>query len=283
MPPPVMRFPPRLDLAPLRRALWSARINHYYREDGEGQWIVLTDATRLAEARELAERWQAGERLDVAVPPKAARGGGRAVATLSSAPLTTALVAVCVVIFLLMQGLQLMMVEALAIAPLTFSASGVGSAGLGATLASGQLWRLFTPALMHFGVSHLVFNLMWVWYFGRQIELRGGTLALALLVAITALVGNLAQYAAGGLLFGGMSGVVYGLLGYVWLRARQAPASGYHLPQMLMLFMLGWLVLCMTPLAVWIGFGNVANEAHLGGLLAGLAAALAVHARAAAR
>ncbi|BBI75048.2 hypothetical protein HAALTHF_43560n [Vreelandella aquamarina] len=40
---------------------------------------------------------------------------------------------------------------------------------------------------------------------------------------------------------------------------------------MLVVFMLGWMVFTMTDIASTVGFGNVANEAHLGGLLVGLA------------
>ena len=101
------------------------------------------------------------------------------------------------------------------------------------------------------------------------IELRS-RLMKAVIVVIAAVVSNLAQYFTGTLLFGGMSGVDYALLGYVWLMSRLRPAQGYFVPQMLVVFMLGWMVFTMTGLADAIGFGNVANEAHLGGLLAGL-------------
>ena len=90
------------------------------------------------------------------------------------------------------------------------------------------------------------------------------------LVVVAGLAGNLAQYATGTVLFGGMSGVDFALLGYVWLMSRRAPASGFFVPQMLVLFMLGWMVFTMTDVAGLVGFGNVANEAHLGGLLVGL-------------
>lgn len=68
-----------------------------------------------------------------------------------------------------------------------------------------------------------------------------------------------------------MSGVDYALLGYVWLMSRRAPHSGFFVPQMLVVFMLGWMVFTMTDAAGAVGFGNVANEAHLGGLVVGLA------------
>jgi len=52
--------------------------------------------------------------------------------------------------------------------------------------------------------------------------------------------------------------------------SRRVPASGFFVPQMLVVFMLGWMVFTMTDMAGSVGFGNVANEAHLGGLLVGL-------------
>lgn len=48
------------------------------------------------------------------------------------------------------------------------------------------------------------------------------------------------------------------------------PAKQIFVPQMLVVFMLGWMVFTMTDIAGSVGFGNVANEAHLGGLLVGL-------------
>ena len=37
-------------------------------------------------------------------------------------------------------------------------------------LGHGQLWRLFTSALPHVNVLHLVFNLYWLWVFGSIVE-----------------------------------------------------------------------------------------------------------------
>lgn len=160
--------------------------------------------------------------------------------------------------------------RALIIVPVHPSAQGLVAGSLGDALAGGQIWRLVTPALLHFGWMHLIFNMLWLWYFGRQVEALQGSRWLALIVVIAAVVSNLAQYFTGTLLFGGMSGVDYALLGYVWLMSRLRPEQGYFVPQMLVVFMLGWMVFTMTGLADAIGFGNVANEAHLGGLLAGL-------------
>lgn len=100
--------------------------------------------------------------------------------------------------------------------------------------------------------------------------MQGSRWMLALLLA-AGIGANMAQYATGTVLFGGMSGVVYALLGHVWIMSRRVPQSGFFVPTMLVVFMLGWMVFTMTALAEHVGFGNVANEAHLGGLVVGLA------------
>ena len=70
--------------------------------------------------------------------------------------------------------------------------------------------------------------------------------------------------------FGGMSGVIYGLLGYIWIRNLLAPHPLIALPKELIIFMIGWLFVCMTGiLDVLLGVG-IANAAHATGLLIGM-------------
>ncbi len=131
----------------------------------------------------------------------------------------------------------------------------------------GQIWRLFTPIFIHFHPLHILFNMLWLRDLGSMIEGRQSPLHLALLVLVIAAGSNLAQFYFGHAPnFGGMSGVVYGLLGYIWLRGRFDPGSGLFLHQTTVIMMLVWLVACYT------GFlGPVANTAHLAGLLMGAA------------
>lgn len=129
-----------------------------------------------------------------------------------------------------------------------------------------QPWRLFTPALIHLSATHLFFNLFWWWYLGGRLELRFGSGHLALVTAVTAIAANLAQWYSSGPLFGGLSGVVYGLLGFCAVYGWQRRTT-LTLPNALLVFMVGWLVLGYTDL-LWV---NMANEAHLFGLLSGLA------------
>ena len=130
-----------------------------------------------------------------------------------------------------------------------------------------QAWRYVTPAFIHFSVLHLVFNLLWWWYLGGQIEQRLGSGKLFILLIVGAALPNIAEFFASGPRFGGLSGVVYALLGYSWLRARLQPDCGLAMPPALMGFMLVWLVLGFLDM-----LGTpTANMAHLAGLLVGLA------------
>jgi len=70
----------------------------------------------------------------------------------------------------------------------------------------------------------------------------------------------------GGPNFGGMSGVVYGLLGYIWIRGKLDPGSGLFLHRETVIMMIVWFFLCFTG---WVG--DIANGAHAGGLLIGMA------------
>ena len=133
-------------------------------------------------------------------------------------------------------------------------------------IREGEIWRLFTSMFIHFGLMHLVFNLFWLNDLGSMIERRQSVLVLALLVLVSSAATNLAQYAASGPLSGGMSGVVYCLFGYVWLRGRFDPGSGLYASQPTVIIMLAWFVLCLTGL-----MGPIGNASHAAGLAIGTA------------
>ena len=142
---------------------------------------------------------------------------------------------------------------------------------------NGQYWRLLTPAFLHFGWLHIVFNGLWLWELGHRVELLLGSRMLVLLFLLVALLSNGAQYLfSGPAIFGGMSGVVYGLLGFSWVAGRLHPRWALEPPRAIMLLMVGWLVVCLLGIVEVLGFGAIANAAHVGGLLAGAALGLLV-------
>jgi GlpG protein len=140
-------------------------------------------------------------------------------------------------------------------------------------LQTQQWWRLFTPAFLHFSVMHIIFNLIWWWVLGSQLERTFGSMALAVIFVIAAISSNVAQLIVSGPNFGGLSGVVYALFGYVWWIGLLRPQWGLGLPNNLVYFLLGWLALGYFDV-LWV---NMANEAHLFGLISGCLMALATH------
>jgi GlpG protein len=127
-----------------------------------------------------------------------------------------------------------------------------------------ELWRLVTPIFLHFSVMHIVFNMMSLASIGRLLEGRYGRVWMVGFVLLTGIGSNLAQYAMSGPNFGGMSGVVYALFGFAWIRGWCDPTAGFRLGANSVFIMLLWLVLCFQG-----SLGAVANYAHLGGLVLG--------------
>jgi GlpG protein len=145
-------------------------------------------------------------------------------------------------------------------------------------ISRGEVWRLVTPIFLHFGAMHLLFNMWMLWDLGRLVEGSRGSLKFLGLVLVVAVVSNFAQffitslydprYAYG--IFGGMSGVLFGLLGYAWMKSRYDPAAEIYVHPNTVTFMMIWLVVCALGL-----IGHVANWAHSVGLAVGMAIGIA--------
>ena len=160
--------------------------------------------------------------------------------------------------------------------PLRLAPGGIVLLPLAEGLAAGQWWRLVSPAFLHFGVFHIVFNSLWLWELGRRVEFVYGFTRYLLFFFIAAIASNLGQHfwndTAG--IFGGMSGVVYALVGYIGVRQRLAPHPALMVPPAILAFMVGWLILCLTGVVDVFMAGGIANGAHVGGLVAGALAGL---------
>lgn len=133
-------------------------------------------------------------------------------------------------------------------------------------IRAGEIWRLVTPIFLHGGLLHLLFNMLWLYQLGGQIEARESSRYMAVMVLVLATLCNTAQYIVSGPLFVGMSGVVYGLLGYLWMMTQFQVATRYILSQQTVMFMLLWLGLCLVGI-----IPHVANTEHVVGLLLGVA------------
>lgn len=133
-------------------------------------------------------------------------------------------------------------------------------------ILNGEVWRAITPAFLHFGWMHIIFNMMWWKDLGNIIEYSRGKKFLILFFVVSAIFSNFSQYFISGPAFGGMSGVVYALLGYLWMNKKFNPSTEFSLPKSDVALMVGWFFLCLFGV---FSFG-VANMAHAGGLTLGM-------------
>lgn len=125
--------------------------------------------------------------------------------------------------------------------------------------------RLIGPVFFHFSLLHIAFNTMWWWQLGGSIEKVMGKMELVQLFLLSAILSNLGQFIVSGPNFGGLSGVVYGVVGYVWWAGWLAPEKGLVLSKAIVGFLLFWLLLGFVDVLPV----NMANTAHLLGLVSG--------------
>jgi GlpG protein len=131
-------------------------------------------------------------------------------------------------------------------------------------IRKGQIWRLVSPIFLHFGLMHIGFNMLILMRFGNMIEKRKGVLFLLCMIIITGSLSNIGQLLAGAPNFGGMSGVNYGLFGYIWMQSKFNPSSGFRLSRDTVIMLVAWFFICFT------GILPIANAAHTVGLGIGI-------------
>ncbi len=244
----------------------------------------LADEDRLDEFRGELQRYERGEYAPISAPPPAPRvpprretsrpttSGmvSRAWELFAPAPWTIFICIACVVATLLTGFFQVptRFSRALAIIPMNLSGGG-GSYLLVDDdpflwFARGEVWRLFTPALIHAHFLHLLLNLNLFYVFGTVIERVRGSWRLAGLTVLSAVAGNIAQYWWSGPLFCGLSGVGYALYGYIWMKSLFQPETRFVIPRQLHVVFWVWTIICFS------GLLPIANGAHSAGLVVGI-------------
>lgn len=239
-------------------------VAEFLQNPGDPRYAAASDAAR--DVRVEAERKEERARRNVIDMRKrwSAPAGGR--------PLTLALIAVSVLVGIVTRlGEQREpVITKLSIASYWIQGGKVYWNEL-SDIRHGEVWRLVTPIFLHFSFFHLLFNMLWLIDLGSQIEFRMGTWRFGFLVLTIAAVSNWCQYEygvfrdTGGPLFGGMSGVVFGLFGYFWMKGKFDPEFGVAFHPTTVMYMIGWMFLCMTG---WVG--PIANTAHVMGLVTGM-------------
>lgn len=265
-----LRLPLSVDLSGFVALLQRLQVPCRVSEES-GEQVLRVPEAAAEQVRELYLRYPQGDQSIVDEPVQGQRT--RLMSTLTRNPLTTlVLLLTLLVAAVTLLGDNLAAVRWLNFTDFKIEGDYAYVATLEQTLATHQWWRLLTPIFVHFGILHLAMNGMWYWELGRRIEYRQGGLKLLALTLIFALISNACQYVFGGPgIFGGLSGVLYGLLGHCWLYQKLAPSEAYRLPSGVVILMLIWLVVCLTGAVEVLSLGTVsiANAAHVGGLLAG--------------
>ncbi|MBL4780880.1 MAG: rhomboid family intramembrane serine protease [Porticoccaceae bacterium] len=266
------------DLDLLVLALNRKNIAYRLVESDEGHELWLDQSQGLAEVEQLIAHIQQMTVVEKTVNADRPKGVGLLSVYLSRVPVTLFTLALGVLGFLLV-NYQPDSVHLFTFVDFSL-ANGRGPVfvPLEKSVAAGEYWRFVSPAFLHFGIFHVVFNSLWLWEFGRRVELVSGRSAYLVLMLALASGSNAGQYLWDGpVLFGGLSGVVYGLVGYVWVRNRLAPNPLLNVQPGIIYMLIGWLLICLFGIVDLFINGGVANGAHVSGLLIGmLAGAFAV-------
>jgi GlpG protein len=146
-------------------------------------------------------------------------------------------------------------------------------------IREGQIWRLFSPCVMHRDFLHILFNMIWVLILGKQLEQRLRPWRYVALMLIIGVLSNIAQYLISGPLFLGYSGIVVGMAGFIWVRQKIAPWEGYPLQKSTLIFLLLFVIamfalevgsFVLEHLHVLNLSANIANTAHIAGGIIGI-------------
>jgi GlpG protein len=271
----VKKFPVEQDLTYVTGYLHECKIEHRIYEEAGMQVIAVLDPRLVPSITQLLNELERGtlviQKNEVDVEPEAASNNDNLSPSFSQQAKAAPITIVLILLSILGALIVAFEPEKLWAQYLSFQgACNANSLSLLGCFDSGQIWRLITPTFLHFSFVHIFFNSLAVWDFGRRLEPVMGKANYFFFFIITAALSNIAQYLWHPLvLFGGISGFAYALVGFIMVSQKIAPHASTEIKPAALGFILFWLVLCMTgALDSFIG-GGVANAAHIGGLLAG--------------
>jgi GlpG protein len=266
----VFQANPGINLSPITERLWQANIPHrvVMNENSQDLWVA-----RIEDAEQVKiwlREWQAGELS--ANPDNAERTPWQVnlqqlFIQVSHFPLTVIMLILLVFIFFLQQ-LGLFGIEGWLLRAELWSGDKLDFM----SFWQNELYRWWSPALIHMSFMHLLMNSFWWWVLAREIEIHDGHLSLLVLTLVLAISSAYAQYLAVGPYFAGLSGVTYGLMGWAWGRQSFKQAN-YQLPSWLFPFMMVSMLVMLLVDGTGIAL-NIGHESHLAGAIMGVLLAL---------
>lgn len=262
----VFQASPEINLSPITDRLWQEKIPHrvVMNKDSQDLWVA-----RMEDAEQVkiwVQQWQAGELPD---KPDAQENTPWQVSfqqyfiAASAFPLTVIMLLALVVIFILQQ-IGIIEIANWLLNPQLWSGEKLDAS----SFWQNEVYLWWSPALIHLSFMHLLMNGFWWWVLAREVETRDGHLLLLVLTLGLAIGAGFAQYLAVGPYFAGLSGVTYGLMGWIWGR-QTFKAAQYQLPAWLFPLMIFFML--MTMLVDGVGMDlKIGHESHLAGAIIGV-------------
>lgn len=132
-------------------------------------------------------------------------------------------------------------------------------------VADGEWYRLVTSAFLHYGIVHILFNMLVLYVLGPQLEQTFGRLRFGTLYGMSALGGSVLVYLLSPLnsATAGASGAIYGLFGALFIVAKRR-----NLDVRPIVALIG-LNVAFTLIVPLVTSQNISWQGHLGGLIAG--------------
>jgi membrane associated rhomboid family serine protease len=138
-------------------------------------------------------------------------------------------------------------------------------------VAQGDLYRLLSSAFLHYGITHLLFNMWALYVVGPPLEMWLGRLRFTALYVLSALGGSVLVYLLSSLTAStaGASGAVFGLFGASFVVGKRLNLD------------VRWVVgliainLAFTFVIPLISSQNISWQGHIGGLVTGAVVAAA--------
>lgn len=133
-----------------------------------------------------------------------------------------------------------------------------------------QIWRLFTSLFMHASASHLFFNMLGLYFFGKVLEDEIKPKDFVLIYFLSGIVGSIVYGLTSATPVVGASGCVFGLMGFAMLMKPKKMINFYVFP--LPLGVIAIMYAVVETLLVYFGemASGVAHIAHVAGLIVGV-------------
>jgi len=136
----------------------------------------------------------------------------------------------------------------------------------------GGYWKIFTASFLHSNIPHLIGNLIFLWFFGKRVEMDFGRGTWLILYFVSEFVARLGNGVFVGLSTVGISGFMYAMFGYLLVADWMENLWQTLVSRKVYIFFIVFIGMSLTPPPPFLGMSDfeVAHIAHITGLVEGL-------------